>query len=58
MKKPEQAVKWLEVAADDGFPCYPLFENDSNLDNLRQDSRFIAFLQKQKQQWEYYKTIL
>ena len=58
MNKPELALKWLEVAADDGFPCYPLFENDSNLDNLRQDSRFIAFLQKQKQQWEYYKTIL
>ena len=58
MNKPEQAIKWLEMAAEDGFPCYPLFENDSNLDNLRQDSRFIAFLQKQKQQWEYYKTIL
>jgi len=58
MNKPEPAIKWLEVAAEDGFPCYPLFENDSNLDNLRQDSRFTAFLQKQKQQWEYYKTIL
>jgi DNA-binding winged helix-turn-helix (wHTH) protein/TolB-like protein/Tfp pilus assembly protein PilF len=58
MNNSEQAIKWLEVAADDGFPCYPLFEKDTNLDNLRQDSRFATFLAKQKQQWEYYKTIL
>jgi eukaryotic-like serine/threonine-protein kinase len=58
MNKPEQAIKWLERAAEDGFPCYPLFEKDSNLDKLRQDARFVTFLAKQKQQWEYYKTIL
>jgi tetratricopeptide (TPR) repeat protein len=58
MNKPEQAIKWLEAAANDGFPCYPLFERDSNLDNLRQDPGFIMFLSKQREQWEYYKTIL
>ncbi|MCM3900973.1 MAG: protein kinase [Pyrinomonadaceae bacterium] len=58
MNKPEQAIKWLQVTADDGFPCYPLFERDTNLDNLRQDARFITFLAKQRQQWEHYKTIL
>jgi TolB-like protein/DNA-binding winged helix-turn-helix (wHTH) protein/tetratricopeptide (TPR) repeat protein len=58
MNKPEQAIKWLEAAAADGFPCYPLFERDTNLDNLRQDARFAAFLAKQRQQWEYYRTIL
>ena len=58
MNKPEQALKWLEVAADDGFPCYPLFERDANLDSLRQDEKFIMFLAKEKQQWEHYKTIL
>ncbi len=58
MNKPAQAVKWLEVAAQDGFPCYPLFEKDPNLNNLRQDARFLTFLQKQKEQWEYYKSIL
>jgi tetratricopeptide (TPR) repeat protein len=57
MNKPVPAIKWLEAAADDGFPCYPLFERDPNLDNLRQDARFITFLAKQKQQWEYYRTI-
>ncbi len=58
MNKPEQAIKWLEVTADDGFPCYPLFERDTNLNNLRQDAGFVTFLAKQRQQWEHYKTIL
>jgi serine/threonine protein kinase/Tfp pilus assembly protein PilF len=58
MKKPEQAIKWLESAAEDGLPCYPLFETDSNLDSLRQDARFVTFLAKQKEQWEHYKTLL
>lgn len=58
MNKPDEAIKWLEAAAEDGFPCYPLFEKDSNLDKLRQDARFVAFLSKQKQRWEYYRTIL
>jgi serine/threonine protein kinase/Flp pilus assembly protein TadD len=58
MKKPEQAIKWLEAAADDGLPCYPLFETDSNLDSLRHNAHFVTFLQKQKEQWEHYKSIL
>jgi tetratricopeptide (TPR) repeat protein len=52
MNKPEPAIKWLQNAADDGFPCYPLFENDPNLNNLRKDERFITFMAKLKQQWE------
>ena len=58
MSKPEQAMKWLEMAAQDGFPCYPLFEKDTNLDSLRQDARFAAFLAKLRQQWESYMSML
>ena len=58
MNKPDEAIKWLEQAADEGFPCYPLFEKDSNLDNLRQDPRFIALLAKLKQQMEGYKKLV
>lgn len=58
MNKPEQAIKWLEMAAEDGFPCYPLFERDTNLDNLRQDARFVTLMAKLRRQWEYYRTIL
>jgi tetratricopeptide (TPR) repeat protein len=58
MSRPDEAIKWLEVSADEGFPCYPLFEHDTNLNNLRQHAGFITFMAKQKQQWEHYKTIL
>ena len=57
MNKPAQAIKWLAVAAENGFPCYPLFEKDPNLNNLREDARFVTFLAKVRQQWESYKTI-
>src|SRR6185369_7218079 len=29
MKNSDQAIKWLEQAANDGFPCVPLFERDA-----------------------------
>jgi tetratricopeptide (TPR) repeat protein len=57
MNKSDQALKWLEVTADEGFPCYPLFHKDPNLNNLRQNPRFLTFLEKQKQRWEQYKKI-
>jgi len=58
MGKHEQAINWLESIANDGFPCYVLFERDHNLDNLRQDARFKALLVKLKHELERYKTAL
>ncbi len=58
MNKPEQAVKWLETAASDGFPCYPLFETETDLNKLRQDARFLELMAKLKRQWDDYKSIL
>jgi non-specific serine/threonine protein kinase len=58
MKQAEPAIKWLQAAADDGFPCYPLFERDPFLDHLRNDSRFIALKAKLREQWEYHRTRL
>jgi tetratricopeptide (TPR) repeat protein/tRNA A-37 threonylcarbamoyl transferase component Bud32 len=58
MNKPEQAMKWLQVTADEGFPNYPLFEGDAQLDNLRKDPRFIAFMAQQKRQWEQFVATL
>jgi len=57
MNQPEQAMKWLQVTADEGFPCYPLFEGDANLDNLREDVRFISFMATQKQQWKHFAAL-
>jgi serine/threonine protein kinase len=58
MNQPEQAMKWLQVTADEGFPNYPLFEGDAQLDSLRKDPRFIAFMTQQKQQWEHFTAAL
>lgn len=57
MDKPERAVEWLEYAADNGFPNYPLFERDESLQKIKLDPRFIAFLAKLKPQWERFKTL-
>ena len=58
MKKPEPAINWLQAAAEDGFPCYPLFERDPFLDHLRKDQHFIAMMAKLKEEWEAYRTKL
>ncbi len=58
MHRGDEAVHWLRAAAEDGFPCYPLFEHDSNLDHLRNDPGFLSFLAEQKKQWEYFREHL
>ena len=46
-----RAMYWLQSAVDDGFPCYPLFASDTQLDSLRSDKDFIAMMQKLKADW-------
>ena len=58
MNKPGQAVKWLEFASMDGFPCYPLFEHDKNLATLRQDARFVEFMTGLRHQWVGFRDTL
>jgi len=50
------AVEWLQKAADHGLPCYPLFEKDPNLRNIRNDPGYISLMEKLKKQWEIYKS--
>jgi len=58
LDKRQEALQYLRMAADDGFPCYPLFEHDSNLDHLRNYPGFLNFLSEQKKQWEYFRAHL
>jgi len=58
MNELELSVQWLRSAAVDGYPCYPLFERDASLNNLRADSHFIQFMADLNKRWEYYKTKL
>ena len=56
MRKPKPAIQWLQMAAAEGFPCYPLYAKDPNLASLRDDAHFIEFLDKQRQQWESFRN--
>jgi TolB-like protein/DNA-binding winged helix-turn-helix (wHTH) protein/Tfp pilus assembly protein PilF len=58
MKEPDQALRFLQMAADGGFPCYPLFETDPNLNTLRKDPRFVQFMTELRSQWEHYQNTL
>jgi TolB-like protein/Tfp pilus assembly protein PilF len=58
LDKREEALHYLQMVAEDGFPCYPLFEHDSNLDHLRNYPGFVNFLSEQKKQWEYFREHL
>ena len=55
MKRPDEAVKWLEHASDDGFPNLPYFEIDPNLNKVRRHPRFVKFVAKLRPQWERFK---
>jgi tetratricopeptide (TPR) repeat protein len=57
LNRPDEAVKWLEAAADDGFPCYLYFEADPNLEPLRGYPRFTALMSTLRQQWQRFARI-
>ena len=57
LREPGEAVNWLEAAADDGFPCYPCFERDPNLDMLRTQPRFIELMSTLRRQWTHFCVI-
>jgi serine/threonine protein kinase/DNA-binding SARP family transcriptional activator/Flp pilus assembly protein TadD len=58
LHQPDSAVQWLRRVADGGLPCYPLFERDLFLNNIRTDPGFVAFLREQKAQWERFRATL
>ncbi len=58
MNRPTEAMKWLESAVEDGFPCYPLINSDPALDRLRQHPQFVTFLARLKARWEQYRQEL
>jgi DNA-binding winged helix-turn-helix (wHTH) protein/Tfp pilus assembly protein PilF len=48
----EGAQKWLEVAADEGFPCYPLYAKDPNLNSMRARPAFVELLSRLRRDWQ------
>ena len=58
LHEPDEAVNWVEAAADDGFPCYPYFARDPNLDTLREFPRFVDLMSQLHKQWRHFKQLL
>ncbi len=58
LNEPEEAVRWLEVTSESGFPNYTYFLNDPNLNNIRNHPRFVDFMARQKLQWERFKSLV
>lgn len=57
LNDPDEAAKWLEEAAENGFPNLPYFEIDPNLNNIRSSQRFVQLMEKLKPQLERYKAL-
>jgi len=48
----DHAMQYLRSAAENGFPCYPLFERDALLDGIRRDPQFISFMKQLRGEFE------
>jgi DNA-binding SARP family transcriptional activator len=48
---PDSAMLWLRAAAQEGFPCYPLYSADPALASLHSDPTFVSLLTELRQDW-------
>ena len=56
--RPGPAVAWLRRAAENGLPCYSCFATDPDLDSIRLDPAFVAFMRDLKAEWARYRATL
>src|SRR5262245_18734386 len=54
MGRKQSAMEWLEKTAEQGMPCYTLFDSEPALNGLRSDLQFKALIAKLKKQWEVF----
>lgn len=55
LNRPDSAMLWLTRAADEGFPCYPLFKRDPDLRTLRERREFQALLEDLERRHERFR---
>jgi class 3 adenylate cyclase/Tfp pilus assembly protein PilF len=55
MNNAAKALEWLKRAVHEGFNCYPMFESDQSLTNLRNNPAFHDMLAEQKEEWERFR---
>ena len=58
LNEADEAVKWLGVAADGGFPNYTYFQVDPNLDAIRSRPSFAEFMARLKARWEHFRSLV
>ena len=56
MNKKDSAIEWLQKSVNEGFNCYPLFERDENLANLKGDSRFVSLMAAERKRYESFQA--
>jgi DNA-binding winged helix-turn-helix (wHTH) protein/Tfp pilus assembly protein PilF len=52
------SVQWLERTADTGFPNYPYFQIDPNMELIRNDPKFGKFMEKLRVRWVRLKAVV
>jgi len=57
MDEPDSALKWLAYTAENGYPNLTWFERDPYLEKLRNDPRFIEFLEEMRPRFERFKEL-
>jgi tetratricopeptide (TPR) repeat protein len=57
MRDAGRAMDWFEKATHEGLNCYPMFESDTSLANLRGLERFESMLAEERRKWEMYKSL-
>ena len=58
LREADEAVNWIEAAADDGYPCYSYFERDPNLDSLRGHQRFVDLMSQLHKHWRHFRQLV
>jgi serine/threonine protein kinase/lipoprotein NlpI len=56
MNRKDLAIEWLRKSVAEGFNCYPSFECDANLANLKGDPRFLDLLATEKKRYESFQA--
>jgi serine/threonine protein kinase/TolB-like protein len=58
LDKPDDAVRWLTRAAEEGYPSYPKFSSDPNLAKLKGHAAFEALIAQLHKKWERWQNEL
>jgi DNA-binding winged helix-turn-helix (wHTH) protein/tetratricopeptide (TPR) repeat protein len=56
-RRPE-ALLWMRRAAEEGFPCYPLFARDASFARIQNDPTIRRFMTRLRGDWDAYRESL